>query len=389
MKNRSFSKCIAWLTGLGFFLLLLCLMALTLFQKPAEVSYYENRKLNGAPAFSLEGVLDGSFFSGAEEYLRDRSAGRERLLLANTYLDLKLLKRPVVNGVLVSGEKVLAYHDYEPMDQALFAARAEEAASGIQSAAEATKKAGGRYYYMAIPSQSVAYAESYPSMLNSSYEIDTAQVAALAKALEERGISFVDMGKEDWKKEYLSVVDHHYLLPGILHSYRTLIDRINADTDFDLKLLAEEDYEIKTLPNPHIGSRSRKLMGLFSTEEKVSYLEMREQIAFDRYDYGGKAESTVVSLPQNAEQEVAYAIYMGGDFGATRIETHREELPSILIYGDSFTNGLESVIWQNFNTMYSYDLRHYTEKTIEECIEEYQPDIVVYLRNYSDILKKE
>ena len=97
--------------------------------------------------------------------------------------------------------------------------------------------------------------------------------------------------------------------------------------------------------------------------------------------------STTVSLPANDQEEVAYGAYMGGDIASTRIETHREELPSILIYGDSFTNGLESVIWQNFDTTYTYDLRHYTEMSIEECIEKAKPDVVIYLRNYSDIFK--
>ena len=80
---------------------------------------------------------------------------------------------------------------------------------------------------------------------------------------------------------------------------------------------------------------------------------------------------------------------MGGDWGCTEIRTDRHELPSILIYGDSFTNPVECLLWQGFDTMYSFDFRHYSEYDLDELIAKYKPEIVVCIRDYEAVLKSE
>ena len=77
---------------------------------------------------------------------------------------------------------------------------------------------------------------------------------------------------------------------------------------------------------------------------------------------------------------------MGGDVSVTEIVTNRPELPTVLIYGDSFTNAVESLIWYNFDTMYSLDFRHYNKMTLEEFIAEKKPDIVVCIRDYEQLI---
>ena len=91
-------------------------------------------------------------------------------------------------------------------------------------------------------------------------------------------------------------------------------------------------------------------------------------------------------MPADDTSDVLYSLYMGGDNSETRIETNRPDLPDILIYGDSFTNALESIAWVGFDTMYTYDFRHYSEKTVEDLIREYQPDIVICIRDYEAML---
>ena len=77
---------------------------------------------------------------------------------------------------------------------------------------------------------------------------------------------------------------------------------------------------------------------------------------------------------------------MGGDWANTVIETDRPTKPNILIYGDSFTNPIECMIWHDFNTVYAYDFRHYSEDTLDELIARYEPAAVVCIRDYEAIL---
>lgn len=71
---------------------------------------------------------------------------------------------------------------------------------------------------------------------------------------------------------------------------------------------------------------------------------------------------------------------MGGDIAEGIIRTYRPELPNVLLFGNSFTKALETFLYTSFNETRSLDLRHYQQKGILDYIEEYRPDIVIYLK---------
>ena len=91
-------------------------------------------------------------------------------------------------------------------------------------------------------------------------------------------------------------------------------------------------------------------------------------------------------MPATDTEDVLYSLYMGGDVGETVIETGRPDLPSILIYGDSFPNPVECLAYYSFDEMRSIDLRHYKDMTLADYIQAYQPDIVVGIRDYEALL---
>ena len=77
---------------------------------------------------------------------------------------------------------------------------------------------------------------------------------------------------------------------------------------------------------------------------------------------------------------------MGGDVAETIIDTGRPSLPSVLIYGDSFTNPVETLLYYSFDTMRSIDLRGYKTMSLTDYIETYKPDIVICIRDYESLL---
>ena len=72
---------------------------------------------------------------------------------------------------------------------------------------------------------------------------------------------------------------------------------------------------------------------------------------------------------------------MGGDFAETVLATDRPELPDVLIFGDSFTNALETLLYTSFDETRILDLRHYTEQSLKDYIADNQPDIVLCVQN--------
>lgn len=72
---------------------------------------------------------------------------------------------------------------------------------------------------------------------------------------------------------------------------------------------------------------------------------------------------------------------MGGDFGETVLKTDRPELPDALIFGDSFTNALETLLYASFDETRILDLRHYTDMSLKEYVDTYRPDVVLCIQN--------
>lgn len=370
--------------------------AATVIRQPVFSSFYENRSLEQLPEYSSEGLLDGSYCSALNTFLQEHALGRNTLLRWATMLNLKILRRPVVNDVVIRKDVLLGWQDFWIYDRDDLKKLTEKTADRIAGHARAAEAYGGRYYYVAVPHQALAFAGEYPDYLQSHEEYFRDTADYLAKALEDRDVPFMDMWAVFRRKGILqdvsSRIDNHFSIVGAVETCRCLLDRISADTCFAFCFLAEGNYRIEWLPNHYLGSRTRKLFDLWPSQERLGIVITNDEPEFTRTDRSsrvkGQTESrSVYALPSAEDEIVAYDLYMGGDWGCTEIRTGRPELPSILIYGDSFTNPVECILWQGFDTMYSFDFRHYTEQDLDELIARYQPDIVVCIRDYEAVLK--
>ncbi|MBQ7923619.1 MAG: hypothetical protein IJ325_13760 [Clostridia bacterium] len=367
-------------------------MAFTVMSMDESYSFYENRNLAEIPAFTVSGMLDGSWFSDVETSLQDHAAGRNVALKIKTWLDLRVFRRPVVNEVVIAEDDLLLpWNAYEyPCDTAWIEEKADTVAANLKSHAEVTRSYGGYFLYAAIPCQYVCYEDAYPDYLNNRADYTEKSGEALFARLTEMDVPYLDMlavyKEQGILRSSSSLVDNHYSISGAFAAYRAAVEKWNADTGSDYPIPDASSYETTALPNPYLGSRTRKLCGLWTSGEKLHIMTPKENIPFRRYENGEEIAGTVYALPADDTSDVLYSLYMGGDNRETRIETDRENLPDILIYGDSFTNAMESVAWVGFDTMYTYDFRHYGEKTVEELILEYKPDIVICVRDYEALL---
>lgn len=380
----------------GFLLLLAVLLLSAVLREKETYSYYENRNLASAPTASVEGILDGSYFSAAETCLADHAPGRRTALKLRTFTDLHILRRPVVNDtVIVRDEHLLlpfTEHEYDAgtLNPSMIADCAGMIADNLRVHADAVESYGGYFCYAAVPCQYVCYEDAYSDYLNNRRTYTERSTAALFAELDAHDIPYIDLRAvyetgEDLR-ESSSTVDNHYSISGAFMLYREIVGLINRDTDLAMDVPREEDFVLTVRENPYMGSRIRKLCGLWESGERLGLMEPAEKIPFTRYNGGKAAEAAVYSLPYNRWEPLLYNVYMGGDIAECRIDTERQELPSILVYGDSFTNALECVLWTGFDEMYSYDFRYYKERPLDEIIAEYQPEVVVCVRDYQAIL---
>ena len=350
-------------------------------------AYYENRTLAERPALTLSSLWDGSFGIAFESWYSDHIPGRTALLKADTRVQMDILDRPVVNDVVLeAGDVLVPFQEYAEQTETEYAEAAAPIADGFGKLNAHIEANGGVFRYVGFLEQRFYFADRYPDYLDSHETESAAADAIFAQALADRGVSFLDMGAvyeaQGNPAEYYSTVDHHYNYYGAYAAYRAILDDLNA-AGFDLPVLTEADIDFVELPNPYIGSRNRKLYNLWPNSEKAVIGVQSNPVPFTRTDNGQPSDKPLFVTPAEDYMPTTYNLYMGGDFGETILETDRPDLPDALIFGDSFTNALETLLYASFDETRSLDLRHYQGGSLKDYIADYRPDVVLCVLNDS------
>ena len=372
------------ITMIVCFAALLFVFPVQTFLQPAEeVSAYENRTLAPLPELSLATLLDGSFAAGAERYLTDHIAGRNLILELYVRLNRDILQKPVVNDVYESEEgSLLARLDYDHFNEEETTAAIEHKLSELAALDDLVSSYGGKLIFCGVPEQRRDRYDQYPSYLMPGTEtIDLAE-QLLFSGLQEQGITainmydvFTSLGGQD---AFFSQVDHHYTFDGARVTYETIMDTINSLRSEPLTVLRGDDLILHEEEVTYFGSYNRKIFDLQRVKERLSWGEPIAPIPFTRMDNGYEVAPTVYT-PMDGY--ASYGSFMNGDIAETVISTARGELPDVLVFGDSFTNPVETLLYYSFDEMRSLDLRYYTQMTLFEYVETHKPDYVVIIRD--------
>ena len=364
-------------------------MIITIIKPKKIYSYYENRSMASLPQFTSKTLTDGSYFNDMESYLIDHCAFRESMVKLDIWLDLKL-KRPMINDVVIEDDILLQWNNFEKVDRQEIERQAALMSYNLSELNNIIKDYGGYFCYVAVPCQYAYFEDEYPFYLNSRKEYTDASLTSLKHYMNKNKVNFIDMGevfdKLGHQENYYSKVDNHYTLYGAYETYKSITEKINADTNLNLEFPVGDDITFEENPVYYLGSRLRKIMNLWPGNEALVKANFKKDIPFTRTDNSVTSEASVYPQGFNEYNHVLYSYYMGGDIPETLIDTKREDLPSVLIYGDSFTNAVECLMYYSFDEMRSIDLRYYNEMSLEEYIKLYKPDVVVCIRDYEALL---
>ena len=370
-----------------FVLILFAVPAATWLSPHQDISEIENRRLASAPELTRESLLSGDYFLDWETYFKDHVVLRGAMIKGNTWLSLNLLDRVVVNDIVPVENRLLPY--LAPPAEAGGKESAGAMADRLALLNETVASYGGTFLYVGVPTQMTVFADEYPSYLYSGAEDRAKAAAAFSAALEERDIAFLDMAdvfaSNGGEKTYYMSTDHHYTLKGAFLVYQTLCERLKT-MGYAIPALTENDLLFSAVEAPFLGSRSRALYYLPRLHDDFYTFALKEPLAFTRMDNGRSVPASVIRLPEPLSGGVGYGAYMGGDIAETVIATNRSELPDILLFGDSFTNAVETFLYTSFDETRSLDLRHYAGMALTEYVRLYRPDIVVCLRDDANYL---
>ncbi len=364
-------------------ILIICFLAvifsvpiLTKIEKPEEISFIENRTLKKAPVYSKDALFDGTYLPEWEEYFSDHIVFRDKMIYLYTYLNANILNKTVVNDIVITEKALLPFNDVYVTNEEEIKHSSEAMAEKIKLLSDKVSESGARFVYVGIPEQSSALRGEYPYYLENKDEYLTCVEKTFFEDLEKKNIEYInmmDIFKDEDYFSYYSVTDHHYNIHGAFRTYEEIVDALS------LNALSKEDFLYTELKNDFFGSRARIIHQAYKIPDKLGYYEPKIAIPFERYDSGTKLD-WIIKKPKSESEDITYNVYMGWDSGETYIHTHRPELPKILIFGDSFTNPLETLLYTACDSLLSVDLRH-NSKSIYDYIDEFQPDIVLMVRD--------
>lgn len=99
-------------------------------------------------------------------------------------------------------------------------------------------------------------------------------------------------------------------------------------------------------------------------------------ITDDKY---GTFETQVLTDMSNAGTHAKYYVFIYGDNALTEITNHDiPEGKSCVVVKDSFGNPLVPFLTQNYHKVYALDFRHYDEMNLQEFVEAYEIDDVIF-----------
>ena len=365
-----------WFFSLFLFALLL-VPVLTLYglaSHPSGWSVEENRALESSPQITPESVWDGTLAQDLERFYKDHIASRRALLKLDTWVQMKFLRRPVVQDVVLGDTVLLPAPGFSAkQSEEDLAAQADSIVQSLQSVQAAADEVDAQLLYVLVPEQRSVFASYYPAWMENP-AVQTAQNReAILSALDSAEIQSLDMtpvfsSQTDLLSNY-SRVDHHYTLKGAYQTYQSVCQAFG---------LAASELTIVDAPSELLGTYNRKLYDLSPVREAMQVLENAFP-AYERLD-NGEPSNTPLIAPQTGSYGL-YTDYMGGDIAETIIRTHRPELPKILIVGDSFTNALEPLAVFDFDEMRSLDYRHFDGPSLSQYIRDYHPDYILILRD--------
>ncbi|MGN0979671.1 MAG: DHHW family protein [Candidatus Avoscillospira sp.] len=380
-ETRPWIMKLTLLAAAAFLLAVSLLTFRSLLQTTEGYAFYENRYLDTVETLSAESLLDGSFTGSLEPAFSDHFVMRERWIKLYNRLQLSVLEKTSLQNLVLTEDLLLPVQT--PQTAQSYEADAQAMAAQLKTLSNAVEAYGGTFLFVGLPEQSTILQDRYPAPYFRNEENHKAREAAMFRAGAALDVPMLDMtplfeASADSSRLYYRT-DHHYRLEGAYLTYRTICETLQA-AGLDLSVLTEDDFDYVTLPNPFLGSRNKKLMGLYETEETLEIYQLHAPIQFTRRDNGETVETTVFDLPASENAYVEYHVYMGGDKAETVIETNRPWLPDCLIFGDSFTNALETFLYTSFDETRSLDLR-YNDASILDYVQTWQPDVVLLVQN--------
>ncbi len=304
----------------------------------------ENRTLAQFPAFSWEGLKDGSFTQGVEDYFADQFPLRDQWtgLKARTE---QLLGKREFNGVYLCGDALIAKVD-PPRD-----GLEEKNLSYVSRLAERTELP---VYLGLIPPAAEIRKDDLPKGAES-----WDQAAFIAQAADLEGVESIDFlsplaahaGEDIFYR-----TDHHWTTQGAYYGYAALMEALGRDGE----VLEQEVYDRRSFPPAFNG-----FQGTLYSQSGVHWLEpdtielwvTGAGLSITSWRDGTPKEAPLYDLDK-LDTKDKYAVFLGGNQPLCVIK-NSEGQGKLLLIRDSYADSMAPFLALHFEEVHLLDPRYY------------------------------
>lgn len=317
----------------------------------------ENRTLAQVPAFTWEGLKDGSYTTALEEYFADQFPLRDGWTGLKARAE-QLLGKSEFNGVYLCGDTLIS--KVETPDEALVANNL----SYIQRLAGNTD---ANVYAGLIPSAAEVWKEKLP------YGADTwDQTELLASAGE--GLPTVDFTSaltEHAGEPIFYRTDHHWTTLGAFYGANAVLDALGKEG------LKEEDFTPETVTNSFSGTLYSTSGIHWLTPDTMEFWVGEEGLSVTSWRTGKEEAASLYDRSFLAVKD-KYSAFLGGNQPLCVIKNENvTDGSKLLLVRDSYSDAMAPFLAQRFSEVHLIDLRHYRMPASAYAAENGIQDILV------------
>ena len=331
-----------------------------------EFSPRENRYLQTMPSFSFEKLFGGSFTSEYEDYCSDQFALRDRWIELKAALELGQGKGSN-NGIFLCENEFLIEPFKAPSDAEL--RRRAKMVSMLSENVDVPVSLA------LIPSSAEIYGDLLPSGVK-----NDSQQQVIDRVYELSGVSTADIAgsmRRSSGEEIYYRTDHHWTSLGAFRGYEALSVALGF-TPVDLSELTP------TVVSENFCGTTYSSSGFFwVTPDKImTYVPEPEDLTAERYMTSVPA-STELYCEEMLETKDQYRFFLGGNTPRVILRTGNEDLPSLLLIRDSYSDSLSPFLLRHFSEVHLLDLRYF-RSSVSAYVRENSIDQVCVIYSVKD-----
>lgn len=364
---KKFRKYYNLILSYGFFMILAVFLLACILIQDKEFSDMENRSLQIFPKLNMNTIASGAFMSEFETYASDQVIGRDFWVKLKNSGDKLIGKKD--NGSAYWGREGYLF-SMEKIDMEQLAKNT----SYLLKFKGNIEKKGLKLSVAAVPTSSEIL---YDKLIGRPAMADEAVVLkSLNDSMGEASIDLRGVLREH-KDEYIYYkTDHHWTTLGAYYGYRKIMSRWGGNAEEPSR------YKKEKVSDKFLGTTYSKIAGFNTGSDDIyrylNYNIENSTLKIQKSGLGRENFDTIESRALFAEEKLAtkdkYAYFLGGNDPLVRIDSPKKNGRALLIIKDSYANCLSPFFTDNYEQIYSVDLRYY-RGNILELIEEIRKDM--------------